>query len=242
MPNWVFNSLTIQDHSADTINTIKDQLNTPFERTYDHYWDSESKTNITKTIQYSNPIFSFWNIHKPTDLEAYRSNTDYNSENPLAGDDWYAFNNREWGTKWDVAVADGNDYSDTYLQEHKSVEQDHWLCYSFQTAWSPPVEAMVKLSNQYPSAVITLDWREEQGFGGEIEFVGGKITSEMEYESQCMDCDEYDTMEYCEECENELCSSCNYLGEADLEAVAECPTHKVYLDDDHIPEYRRVKA
>lgn len=239
MPNWVSNTLTIQDHSADTISAIQSQLNTPFERTFNDYWDKETKTHTAKTIQYSNPVFAFWNIHKPTDLEAYTSNTDLDKMNPLSGNDWYAFNNREWGTKWDVAVADGDEYSNTEMLEYSSLGQDHWLVYRFETAWAPPVEALRKLSSQYPSAVLTLDWREEQGFGGEIELVDGEITSEMEYESQCMDCNEYDTMAYCEVCENELCSSCNWLGEADLEAVANCDTHKVYLET-NVPEYRKV--
>lgn len=241
MPNWVFNNITIQDHSADTISAIKSQLNTPFEVTHDNYWDSETRTHITKTIQYSNPVFSFWNIHKPTDLEAYRSNTDIDMNKPLAGNDWYAFNNREWGTKWDVAVSDDDKFPDTVLQEHKSEGQDHWLVYGFQSAWSPPVEAILKLSSQYPSAVITLTYQEEQGWGGEVECVAGKITAESDYESQCRDCDEENCMEYCENDCGEICSSCNYLGEADLEAVAECDIHKVYLDT-NVPDYRKVEA
>lgn len=241
MPNWVFNNITIQDHSADTISAIQSQLNIPFERTFNDYWDRETQTHTSKTIQYSNPVFSFWNIHKPTDLEAYTSNTDLDKMNPLSGNDWYAFNNREWGTKWDVAVADGDEYPDTELVEHMSKDQDHWLAYRFNTAWSPPVEAIRKLSSQYPSAVITLTYQEEQGWGGEIEFVAGEITAESDYESQCRDCDEENCMEYCENDCGEICSSCNYLGEADLDAVAECDTHKIYLET-NVPDYRKVQA
>jgi len=29
------------------------------------------------------------------------------------------------------------------------------------------------------------------------------------------------------------------MGEADLEAVAECQTHKIYLDSEHVPDYRK---
>jgi hypothetical protein len=32
------------------------------------------------------------------------------------------------------------------------------------------------------------------------------------------------------------------MGEADLECVAECEDHKIYLDDEHVPEYRKVEA
>jgi hypothetical protein len=49
-------------------------------------------------------------------------------------------------------------------------------------------------------------------------------------------------LEFCEDCGNEVCSSCNWLGEADLDAVAECQTHKIYLDTDKVPDYRKAEA
>ena len=48
-------------------------------------------------------------------------------------------------------------------------------------------------------------------------------------------------MEWCEECENEICGACNWLGNADLEAVKECQTHKVYLNT-KVPEYRKLEV
>jgi hypothetical protein len=70
----------------------------------------------------------------------------------------------------------------------------------------------------------------------------GEVISESEYDSKCRDCDATDTLEYCENECGEICSNCNWLGEADLEAVAKCQTHKVYLDDNHIPSYRKADA
>ncbi len=74
------------------------------------------------------------------------------------------------------------------------------------------------------------------------EFVKGEMTAEFNYENQCRDCDETDCMEYCDNDCGEICNKCNWLGEADLECVAECDTHKVFLDDEHVPQYRRVQA
>ena len=238
MPNWVFNNLMIQDHSGDTINAIKDQLNTPFERTYKHNWNVQTQQFEPKTVQYNNPIFSFWNIVKPTDIEAYQGDYDFGGNKPYEGNDWYAFNNREWGTKWDVAVQDEESYSDTCMTDYKSEGEDHWVGYRFDTAWSPPVQAMLSLSKQYPTAVLTLSWEEEQGFGGEIEFVAGEVTSSMDYESRCRDCEEYDCLEYCDDCGEQICDKCHYMGEVDLEAVAECDTHKVFLTPEFVPDYR----
>ena len=81
---------------------------------------------------------------------------------------------------------------------------------------------------------------EETGWGGSVNFNNGIATEEESYENKCRDCDEINTLEYCEEGCGEICDSCHYMGEADLECVAECDTHKVFLDDQHVPEYRKV--
>ncbi len=144
----------IQDSNPETVHLIKDQLNRPFERTYTHYWDRETQGFITKTVKYNNPVFSFWNIKAPLDLEAYEKQSDFNSADPYGGDDWYSFNNREWGTKWDVAKSDEDEYSDTCMTDFKADGMDNWVGYRFDTAWAPPVQAMIHLSNQYPTAVF----------------------------------------------------------------------------------------
>jgi len=71
-------------------------------------------------------------------------------------------------------------------------------------------------------------------------FSEGEGTEVAYYENKCMDCDAYDTLDYCENGCGEICSKCNYLGEADLDNVAECQTHMQYLDDNHVPAYRLV--
>ncbi len=68
-----------------------------------------------------------------------------------------------------------------------------------------------------------------------------EVISESEYDNMCRDCESTNTMEYCESDCGEICSSCNWLGEADLEAVKECQTHKVYLET-KVPEYRKAEA
>lgn len=238
MPNWVFNSLTIQG-PKDQVDGIKERLNAPFTRHYKDYWDNETKKSIEKDIHFSAPVFCFWNIVRPSDdiLEQYYQQSPritaplddkeaFNAElvrQYKESNDWYSWNNRNWGTKWDVAVYDNGD-SDTCLEEHKSDGEDNWLVYRFDTAWSPPVPAMVALSKLVPNCVITLDWQEEQGFGSEIEFVNGKITAESDYESRCPECDSIDTLEYCEDCEFSVCSDCDF-NEGRPEDVEKCPEH-----------------
>ena len=247
MPNWVFNELTIQG-PKEQVDFIKDKLNSPYTRSYKHYWNMETKQQEDKVVTYSNPVFSFWNIISPS-LEIM---AEYLEQSPTTksglddmakwhkeiqelhqtSNDWYNWNNRNWGTKWDVAVNDGEEYPETVLHEHKSEGEDQWLVYGFNTAWSPPVEAMIKLSELVPNCVVTLSWEEEQGFGGEIEFVKGEITADSGYDSKCRDCGAEDTLEYCDNCDINVCSQCHDMNEANPEAVAECEEHREFATVD----------
>jgi hypothetical protein len=233
MPNWVYNSLGVEGPQED-IAKLKAQLNQPFSVEHDSF-DMDTREMKRKLFQYNNPIFAFWNIIKPDNIEEYHKQPDHNKE-PLdfSGNDWYNWNVRNWGTKWDVAVHNNEQYSDTELME----ESETSLAYRFNTAWSPPLPAIQKLSFDYPTLDITLSYQEETGWGGETTLRAGVITSDQNYESQCRDCDSYDTMEYCDNDCGEICGECNWLGEADLDIVADCDTHKVFLDNEHVPDYR----
>lgn len=247
MPNWCYNTVTIQG-PKDQVDFIKNKLNEPYTRQHDQ-WNPETGQMEIKDYHYDSPVFSFWNIYRPeqdgVSLDVYMQQNDHSK--PLAeqllfaGNNWYDWNVRNWGTKWDVGVSNDTEYPDTELMEHESKGEDQWLVYKLNTAWSPPTPAMEKLSALVPNCVVTLNFEEETGWGGEYEFVNGEMTAEFNYESQCRDCDETDCMEYCENDCGEICNKCHWLGEADLELVAECPTHKVYLNEEHVPHYRMEK-
>jgi hypothetical protein len=244
MPNWVYNGLTIEGNPEQVKALIK-QMNKPFVYSVEPLGDLSFGI---KQRKYVNPIFSFHNIysyldHGVTD-EQYHSQPPRKDDSSFAdfmkfeSNDWYNFNNREWGTKWDVAVAEDATYSNTNMEEAENGE-NYVVHYNFETAWSRPLGAISKLSAQYPTLLFTLSYEEETGWGGEMEFLRGEVISESEYENMCRDCDSTDTVEFCEDCGNDICSSCNWLGEADLDGVAECQTHKIYLDTDKVPEHRK---
>ena len=174
MPNWVFNHLTIEGSEGD-IAKVKAQLNKPFTKQF----NLEDKEQVL----YSNPVIAFWNIIAPPEdkLDEYFGVHGY-SDGGKKGDteyNWYNFNKNKWGTKWDIGVADGVEYSETELQE----ESDTSLHYRFDTAWSPPTPAIQELSKQYPELKITLSYEEESEWGGEIEYLAGEEVSVDEYDS-----------------------------------------------------------
>jgi hypothetical protein len=245
MPNWVFNGLTIEGNPEQVKALIK-QMNKPFINHYEAHGDLAY--NI-KQVKFTNPVFAFRNIYSYVDAGITKE--DYLKQPPRAElndsnwfkfdtNDWYNFNVREWGTKWDVAVSDEDKYPDTNMEEAENGE-NYVVHYNFNTAWSRPVPALQKLSSQYPNLLMTLSYEEETGWGGEMEFLRGEIISESEYENMCRDCDATDQMEYCENDCGEICGNCHWLGEANLEDVANCDEHKVYLDA-KVPEHRKIKS
>ncbi len=240
MPNWVYNSLAIEAVEADPqqIKELMTQLNQPFSVTHDS-WNVDTGQMEKNPTTYNNPIFAFWNVIRPLNLEAYfGEQPKHDPSKPITfdSDHWYDWNIRNWGTKWDVANQDGDSpYNDTSMEN-----TDNSVIYSFNTAWSVPYPAILKLSEQYPELVMSLFYQEETGWGGNAQFMNGKMIRELTYDSQCPECDGIDCMEYCENECGEICSECNWLGEADLEEVAKCEEHKGFLDTDHVPEYRLV--
>lgn len=237
MPNWVYNGLTIEGN-PDSVNKLIEQMNKPFVSPIKPNGDLAYSISRRK---YVNPIFAFYNIIAPTDLDAYQAQPDMSKPfGDYSGDDWYNWNIRNWGTKWDVAVAEDEQYPETYMEEHDNGE-NKVVYYNFNTAWSRPLMAILKLSEQYPNLLFSLSYEEETGWGGEMEILRGTVISESEYDNKCRDCDAINSLEYCEEDCGEICNVCHWLGEADLDAVAECQTHKIYLDESHLPTYRKAE-
>ena len=226
MPNWCYNYLSIEG-SAKDISTIKAQLNTPFEVMHDN-WNSETRQMEKKMYKYSKPVFAFWNIVKPTNLKAYNGpqpEIDLSKGVTFESDHWYDWNVRNWGTKWDVAVSDEEKYSETELTD----EGKKFLSYRFNTAWSPPTEAITKLSEQYPDLVITLSFEEETGWGGEIVFENGEGAETESYGWKCRECDHTEEeTPFCEDCEFDTCPSCGY-NEADEACEQHREGHNAHL-------------
>lgn len=80
-------------------------------------------------------------------------------------DNWYAWNNANWGTKWED--------TDTRLVYNVSTE----LLFGFESAWSPPVEAIITGSKLYPDLTFTMTWHE-----GGCDFWGALACRNGEHE------------------------------------------------------------
>ena len=230
MPNWVYNGLTVEG-SPDSVKKMMEQLNTPFVRVHDN-WNVATQQFEKQQVTYPNPVFAFWNIIKPTDMEAYDGpqpkHENMQEAMKFKSDHWYDWNVRNWGTKWDVAVSSLETNPDTYMEETVNGE-NHVVYYNFETAWSRPMGALTKLSEQYPDLLFTLSYEEETGWGGELELLRGKVISESMYDNMCRNCDfKYaDTdIVVCDDCGDYPCPECGWSNDM-------CETHQKTYEEKH---------
>ncbi len=151
MPNWVQNWVQIEGSTED-LKKVKEQLKKPY-KTFHKDWNPKTKKYDIVREEVSEGLFQLWNIISPEESQYERYFTVSNSDTLDDKDNWYQWNWNHWSTKWDVNC--------------ESFEEDEdMLSYSFDTAWSPPENALIELSKQYPNLIIRLD------FGGEIEEEG----------------------------------------------------------------------
>ena len=85
-----------------------------------------------------------------------------------AGYDW---ERDHWGCKWGACHAELID------------EWDGCVCYSFDTAWSPPIEFCQSVARQWPTLTFILEYEEGgMGFKGLARFEGET------HEDHCINC------------------------------------------------------
>jgi hypothetical protein len=228
MPNWVYNGLTVEGN-PDSVKKMMEQLNQPFVRVHDQ-WNMETHQMEKQQVTYPNPVFAFWNIVKPANMEAYNGpqpKTDNLAEAlTFSSDHWYDWNVRNWGTKWDIAVTSEDKYPNTTVEDTANGE-NHAVHYNFETAWSRPMPALINLSNQYPDLLFTLSYQEETGWGGECEILRGVVISESMYDNQCNNCDgTYEDSEVidCDDCGDYPCPRCGWSNDM-------CDTHQTTYDE-----------
>jgi hypothetical protein len=194
MPNWVFNSLVVSGEKSE-LDKLVNHLNQPVTKHFPKMeFDKEQQKWIdTPDVQvYNNPVFSFWNVISPSDLEAYYGeevfknrhsegktineafdSNDFMQEFHRAmsfDNDWYHWNVRNWGTKWDICVADDEEYPDTTMEWTDNGD----VMYHFQTAWSPVTEVVSHLSMEFPTLEFDYEFEEEQGWGAKVMYIKGQ--------------------------------------------------------------------
>jgi hypothetical protein len=87
------------------------------------------------------------------------------------GDGWYEWRIENWGTKWNPENSTVDRTSDTTMTA--------W----FDTAWSPPIPIIQKLSELFPTLEIMIEFEEEGlEFSGYKTFKSGTVIAEEDVE------------------------------------------------------------
>lgn len=203
MPNWVYNGLTVRANNRQDLDAF-----------------------IAKS-KHDDREFSFWNFVTPP-KEALESGEYYgergwskdNGETGNTPNNWYNFNYREWGTKWDAC--NPSPY-DTGINDAGSTEDAHEYSIHFETAWSHPEPVFKAISEQHPELEFDFSWEEEQGWGGAAKGSNGKFVVTHEYDIP---------NSHAEYVEREREDSCNCMHSDDQEYwYADCPREEEPLSE-----------
>jgi len=124
MPNYVTNRMTIEAES-DYIDTILETIK-----------GDETSIDFNKVIS------------MPDELNS-TSKTMGQETNPklidkYGADNWYDWNVKHWGTKWNAC--------DSYVEDNTVV---------FDTAWSTPMDLIATMSVQFPKAKFIVEYADE---------------------------------------------------------------------------------
>lgn len=170
MPNWSYNTLTISGNESDMMEFYKSALkknsdgveyfsfsnlfpmpqkikNTiaPSSSALGRKWMDVSKSEVRE-----NKIDQILENGEEMELIPVENNTPEKCQalkDEFGVDNWYDWNIMSYGTKWDVEV-DENEFSKSECQ---------FDC-TFDTAWSPPANFLVKLQDRFPKLDIELTW------------------------------------------------------------------------------------
>ena len=97
------------------------------------------------------------------------------------GDGWYRWRVNHWGTKWEPSFDHSSLQGVSRLSEESGGESlDHDCAeYQFDTAWSPPLEWLEKVSSDYPTLSFSITFGEPgNDYGGKAIFIAGKAIYE----------------------------------------------------------------
>lgn len=185
MPNWCFNSVIVSAKTEAELNEFLDFCDQT--HTSNHY-DWKTQDNVLD----ENTKGVFWNFVTPPAeiLDEYFAleskvkvspSTSFVAsipelENKLAvSNHWYDWNVRNWGTKWDIIL--DREFLGKFDQRNDGHYYFNW---SFDTAWSPAVEAYDAMAERFPNLEFEFEITEEGNFfAGKLHYAGGVLVSDQ---------------------------------------------------------------
>ncbi len=176
MPNWCENTLTVSGSAPELKRFVEASMGLPARYSLTEW---EKKAIRFRPVETA-PYFCF-NALIPTPQDVIDRGYDGRDAIPLQAKidvmegretvplDGYHWNLIRWGTKWDI------------YHDHFDLENIGWregcerICFSFETAWSPPTAWMEQAVKLFPALCFLLHY-EEPGcyFAGDLYGENGK--------------------------------------------------------------------
>jgi hypothetical protein len=166
MPNWVNNTVSVRG-DYNTVELFRSRISSPYEMQYSTF-DIETQEHIKRTM-INKEVFSFWNVIKPPKdkLSLYSEVSNGNADRDW---NWYYWNNLNWGCKWDASNPEIVEVS------------ENQIIYEFSTPWSPPLPVIAQITKDYPDLEVSIRYVEEQGWGGTLTLLNGKVINQEEWD------------------------------------------------------------
>lgn len=170
MPNWVFNSMVIEEIKGKPF--VSGSQGIQSKRLRDLV---DKITAPHELAKHREGEFTFLNLIEPdpsiwVDYDCGSISTEEMKKNP---NNWYDWNLSHWGTKWDA--------SEVALDVDQVAGQPEVLSLRFDTPWSPP-EPIISWFVEYcreNGMTMRYHYEEEQGWGGYYTLdENGELTTE----------------------------------------------------------------
>ena len=171
MPNWARTTMRVEGKPEIVKSFHSEFFRVPVGLKTSPPWDPKNPPAADADwidYQAESPECRMWNVIAPPEeiRHEYFQTISINSNNRDQSNNWYEWNIKHWGTKWDLKDVDINT-SDVGPEFATYV-------YSYDTAWGPPIEFMIRSSELF-DVLFTFDGYEEGG----IEYSGAIQSGQM---------------------------------------------------------------
>lgn len=202
MPNWVFTTMTVSG-PEQSLGDFRAKAAKPYTTRHKGvFTEGKGYDPDAVNVAENKSDLSFWNFIEPDDKNAYfgeevkpegydAMTLDERMEHAMrfSGDNWYDWNVRNWGTKWDACDACCG-----------SGHEGDTLVYNFSTAWSPAEGAFRAMVIQHKDLKFEFYCEEEQGWGVVYEGEDGEIKETRSWDVPNSHQDFVDMGKECDRC------------------------------------------
>lgn len=153
MPNWCSNTIIVSGEAGEVAKFNE--------------WLGDGKAFLSKILPTPQPLTeTIAGFHGDTEKQKELEKQEQSNLEQFGYKNWYDWNIANWGTKWDV---------DVEVDDVSSIDEQ--VIMSFDSAWSPPQQAIAVLAEKFDKLSFRHSFLEEGvGFVGYDEYENGGVS------------------------------------------------------------------